>query len=47
MKASILKGVQAIMGFVDDQGEPMNENANSFCGDGAYDFHGCYKCGYK
>jgi phage major head subunit gpT-like protein len=30
MKASILKGVQAIMGFVDDQGEPMNENANSF-----------------
>jgi len=30
MKALILKGVQAIMGFKDDQGEPMNENASSF-----------------
>jgi phage major head subunit gpT-like protein len=30
MKSSILKGVQKIMSFVDDQGEPMNENAQSF-----------------
>lgn len=27
---SILQGVAAIIGFVDDQGEPMNENAQSF-----------------
>lgn len=30
MKTLILKGVQAILGFKDDQGEPMNENATQF-----------------
>lgn len=30
MKSTILKGVQSIMGYKDDQGEPINENANSF-----------------
>lgn len=30
MKTLILKGVQAILGFQDDQGEPMNENASQF-----------------
>lgn len=30
MQQSILKGVTQIAGFVDDQGEPMNENAQSF-----------------
>ncbi len=30
MQQSILKGITAITGFVDNQGEPMNENANSF-----------------
>lgn len=30
MENAILKGVQAILGFKDDQGEPMNENARDF-----------------
>lgn len=30
MKVLILKGVQAILGYKDDQGEPMNENASRF-----------------
>lgn len=30
MQLSILKGVQQIYGFKDDQGEPMNENARNF-----------------
>lgn len=30
MESSILKAVQQIMGFKDDQGEPMNENAKEF-----------------
>jgi len=30
MRTCILKAITAIMGFLDDQGEPMNENANSF-----------------
>lgn len=30
MQLSIVDGVQAIMGFKDDQGEPMNEDANQF-----------------
>src|SRR5262245_13294207 len=30
MEKAILAGVQAIVGFVDDQGEPMNEDASSF-----------------
>ena len=30
MEAAIMQAVQAIMGFKDDQGEPMNENAHSF-----------------
>jgi phage major head subunit gpT-like protein len=30
MESSILKSIQAILSFVDDQGEPMNENARSF-----------------
>lgn len=30
IKSLVLKGIQAIMGYQDDQGEPMNENANSF-----------------
>jgi phage major head subunit gpT-like protein len=30
MKTLILKGVQAILGFKDDQDEPMNENASQF-----------------
>lgn len=30
MSKAILKGVQAIIGFTDDQGEPMNEDARSF-----------------
>lgn len=30
MKTLILKGVQAILGFKDDQNEPMNENASQF-----------------
>ena len=30
MRGSIMKGVAQILGFVDDQGEPMNENARSF-----------------
>lgn len=30
MQFSIGKAIQAICGFVDDQGEPMNENAQSF-----------------
>lgn len=30
MQAAIVKGIEAIVGFKDDQGEPMNEDANSF-----------------
>lgn len=30
METSILKAIEAIMGFKDDQGEPMNENARQF-----------------
>lgn len=30
MQQAILKSIIQIQGFVDDQGEPMNENANSF-----------------
>lgn len=30
MQFAIMKGVEAILGFVDDQGEPMNENAREF-----------------
>jgi phage major head subunit gpT-like protein len=30
MRQCILKAVAAIVGFLDDQSEPMNENANSF-----------------
>jgi phage major head subunit gpT-like protein len=30
MELAILQGVQTILGFVDDQGEPMNEGAQSF-----------------
>src|SRR3990167_103571 len=30
MKSCILKGVRQILGFKDDQGEPMNENARNF-----------------
>jgi len=30
MRWGIYKGIEAIIGFNDDQGEPMNENANSF-----------------
>lgn len=30
MQIAIVKGIEAIAGFVDDQGEPMNENAQSF-----------------
>ncbi|MDQ3562855.1 MAG: Mu-like prophage major head subunit gpT family protein [Pseudomonadota bacterium] len=30
METAILKGVQQIIGFKDDQGEPMNENAQKF-----------------
>jgi phage major head subunit gpT-like protein len=30
MESSILKATQAILGFLDDQGEPMNEDAKSF-----------------
>jgi len=30
MQAAILKGIAQILGFKDDQGEPMNENAQSF-----------------
>lgn len=30
METSILKAVEAMMGFKDDQGEPMNENARDF-----------------
>lgn len=30
MESSILKSIEAIMGFKDDQGEPINENARSF-----------------
>ncbi len=30
MQQSILKGISEILGFVDDQGEPMNENASEF-----------------
>lgn len=30
MQQAILKGITQIQTFVDDQGEPMNENANSF-----------------
>ena len=30
MRWGIYKGIEAIIGFKDDQGEPMNENANSF-----------------
>jgi phage major head subunit gpT-like protein len=30
MEQVIFKGVQQILSFVDDQGEPMNENANQF-----------------
>jgi len=30
MQFSIMKGIEAIVGFLDDQGEPMNEDATSF-----------------
>ncbi len=30
MERAILKGVESILGFKDDQGEPMNENARNF-----------------
>ena len=30
LKTAILKGVQALLGFTDDQGEPCNENASKF-----------------
>lgn len=30
MQLSIMQGIQAILGFKDDQGEPMNEGARSF-----------------
>jgi len=30
MQWAIIKGIEAIVGFVDDQTQPMNENANSF-----------------
>ena len=30
MESSILKSIQSILSFVDDQGEPMNENAREF-----------------
>ena len=30
MQASILKGIQQILGFLDNQSEPMNENASNF-----------------
>lgn len=30
MQLSIIQGITQIMGFVDDQGEPMNENAQNF-----------------
>jgi len=30
MQQSILQAIQAILGFKDDQGEPMNEDANAF-----------------
>jgi phage major head subunit gpT-like protein len=30
MESAILKSIEAIMGFKDDQGEPMNENARRF-----------------
>jgi phage major head subunit gpT-like protein len=30
MQAAILESIQAIIGFKDDQGEPMNQNAKSF-----------------
>jgi len=30
MRFAILAAISAIVGFLDDQGEPMNENANSF-----------------
>jgi len=30
MQWAIMKGIEAIVGFVDDQGEPMNENAIGF-----------------
>jgi phage major head subunit gpT-like protein len=30
MRISIIKGIQQIMSLVDDQGEPMNENASQF-----------------
>jgi len=30
MRQCILKAIAAIVGFLDDEGEPMNENANSF-----------------
>jgi hypothetical protein len=30
MELAILKGIQQVLGFVDDQGEPMNEGASDF-----------------
>ena len=30
LREAILSGIQAIIGFKDDQGQPMNENANKF-----------------
>ena len=30
MRQCILKAIAAIVGFLDDEGEPMNENANQF-----------------
>lgn len=30
LKTAILKGIQALLGFTDDQGEPCNENASKF-----------------
>ncbi len=30
MQFTIMKGIEAILGFKDDQGEPMNEDANAF-----------------
>jgi len=31
METAIMGSIQQILGFVDDQGEPMNENARNFC----------------